>query len=295
MQPFKPLQNILFPTDFSKASEAIIGHVVGLAGAFKAKVWILSVIPSMEDFHGASESYFDPPSDSARVKLEDDRKALEADRLQRLKRLQKERFGPVESEVCVRSGGVAESIVEYASEVKAELIMMPTHGLGRMRRFLIGSVTAKILHDAPCPVWTSPHPLELEPFHPPRHMVLAIDSSALQLDLLIRAVQLAEFFHGKLSVLSAVPVNGAPGNEAVRKSNREVEKELRRQIASHGIDVPFHLMEGNPGDVVRQVAEEVEDADLIVVGHGHMQGPMGRLVTHSYEIIRNAPCPVVTL
>ena len=38
-----------------------------------------------------------------------------------------------------------------------DLIMMPTHGYGPFRRFLLGSVTAKILHDATCPVWTSTH------------------------------------------------------------------------------------------------------------------------------------------
>jgi len=35
--------------------------------------------------------------------------------------------------------------------------MMPTHGLGGFRRFLLGSVTAKVLHDADCPVWTGVH------------------------------------------------------------------------------------------------------------------------------------------
>ena len=35
--------------------------------------------------------------------------------------------------------------------------MMLTHDYGPFRRFLLGSVTAKILHDAACPVWTSAH------------------------------------------------------------------------------------------------------------------------------------------
>ena len=34
---------------------------------------------------------------------------------------------------------------------------MPTHGFGPLRRFLLGSVAAKVLHDAQCPVWTSVH------------------------------------------------------------------------------------------------------------------------------------------
>jgi hypothetical protein len=39
----------------------------------------------------------------------------------------------------------------------ADLIMMPTYGMGSFRRHLIGSVTAKVLHDVACPVWTAAH------------------------------------------------------------------------------------------------------------------------------------------
>ncbi|MGD1095037.1 MAG: universal stress protein [Bryobacteraceae bacterium] len=295
MPPSQLPHNILFPTDFSKSSVAIVDHVVGLASAFKAKVWLLSVVPSLADFHGVSEHYYSGPfNEAALVRLEGDQKLVESDRLQRLERLQKQYFSPVESEICVKSAGVAESIVDYAGEIRANLIMMPTHGLGRMRRFLIGSVTAKVLHDASCPVWTSPHPRELDPFRPYRHIVLAIDQCGLPVELLIRASELAEFFHGQLSVLSALPPNGAFGDEAVHKRTREMARLLHDQIAARGIKASVHLMEGSPGDVVRQIAEEIEDADLIVTGRGHLEESMGHLRTHAYEIIRNAPCPVIT-
>jgi hypothetical protein len=41
---------------------------------------------------------------------------------------------------------------------------MPTRGLWPSRRFLIGSATAKVLHDATYAVWTNPHPQELPQF-----------------------------------------------------------------------------------------------------------------------------------
>jgi len=288
-------RNILFPTDFSKSSEAIIGHVVGLASAFNAKVWLLSVVPSLADFHGVSENYFEQLGDAAFANLDRDQKVFETDRLRKLECLQKQYFGPVESEICVKSAGVAESIVDYAAEIKADLIMMPTHGLGRRRRFLIGSVTAKVLHDAVCPVWTSPHPRELEPFHPYRHVLLAIDNRELSVELLTRASELAGFLHGQLSVLRALPAHGTSGDEAVLKRTREMADALHDRIAAKGVKASVHLMEGNPGEVVRQVAEEIEDADLIITGRGHLEESMGHLRTHAYEIIWNAPCPVITL
>ena len=50
------------------------------------------------------------------------------------------------------SGEVAAGIVKYASDHAAELIVMPTHGLRGIKRFLLGSVTQKVLAHAPCEV-----------------------------------------------------------------------------------------------------------------------------------------------
>lgn len=288
-------RNILFPTDFSPSSEAIISHVAGLANVFGAKVWLLNVVPSLADFHGVSESHFGPFSAAAVIRMEAERKILAEDRLRRLESIQKHHFGLVANEVCVKWAGVAESIVEYADEMKANLIMMPTRGLGPMRRFLIGSVTAKVLHDASCPTWTSPHPRELGTFHPYRRVVFAADYLGLAADLLIPASEIAEFFHAQLSVLTALPPTGTSGDETVQKRNRLIGERLKDQIASRNVKASVHVMEGRPGEVVRQVAEEIEEADVVVIGRGHLDESRGYLRTHAYEIICNAPCPVITL
>jgi nucleotide-binding universal stress UspA family protein len=290
-----PIQKILYPTDFSKPSEAIAGHVAGLANVLGARTRLLNVAPLLADFHGVSEGYFGPFTEQAILKLEEQRKAMEAEGRRRLEELRKRHFDPDRTEICVQSSGVAEAIVESAKEFKADLIMMSTRGHGPTRRFLIGAVAAKVLHDATCPVWTSPHPRELEPFRPYRHILLAIDRRWWPEDLLVRSAELANAFQAKLSVISALPSNGIPGDEMVRKSARELAAALRGQIAKLNITAEVHVMEGNPGDVVRQAAEETENADLIVTGRGHLSEPMGHLRTHAYEIIWEAPCPVITM
>jgi nucleotide-binding universal stress UspA family protein len=295
MQASQLFRKILFPTDFSRSSEAIVDHVTGVASVFGAKVWLLNVVPSLADFHGVSENYFGPFSEAGLLAFDAERKTVERDRLQALESLQKRRFCTVLSETSVRSGGVAESIVDFAGEIHADLIMMPTRGLGLMRRYLIGSVAAKVLHDATCPVWTSPHPRELDPFRLYRRVVLASHYRGLSENILTRAAAIAEAFHAQLSVLSAVPPNDIPGDEVASRRNREMADELRKQIAAANIQASVHVMEGGAGEVVRQVAEEIEEADLIVIGRGHLEETMGQLQTHAYEIICNAPCPVITL
>jgi nucleotide-binding universal stress UspA family protein len=77
----------------------------------------------------------------------------------------------------ILEGDPARQIVDYARDRGVDMIVMATHGYGPFRRFLLGSVTAKVLHDAGCPVWTGPH-LEEAPEYQTigfRRIVCAID------------------------------------------------------------------------------------------------------------------------
>ena len=53
-------------------------------------------------------------------------------------------------------GDPATEIVRCAEREDVSLVMMPTHGSGAFRSLLLGSVAAKVIHDAPCPVWLMP-------------------------------------------------------------------------------------------------------------------------------------------
>ena len=47
-------------------------------------------------------------------------------------------------------------------------------------------------------------------------------------------------------------------------------------------------------NVVRDAALE-DEADLILIGRGVIQGMLGRLRSEAYTIIREAPCPVISI
>ena len=63
---------------------------------------------------------------------------------------------PTNHKSIVLDGDPATRSVECATDLKADLIVMPTYH-GRFRAFLIGSVTTKVLHDVECPVLTGVH------------------------------------------------------------------------------------------------------------------------------------------
>src|SRR6266700_8075747 len=86
--------------------------------------------------------------------------AMTEDRKRQIHSFLKSEFETVVTARMILEGAPSQVIADYAAKEKVDLIMMPTHGYGPFRRFLLGSVTAKALHDVDCPVWTSAHVAE---------------------------------------------------------------------------------------------------------------------------------------
>jgi nucleotide-binding universal stress UspA family protein len=81
---------------------------------------------------------------------------MEDDRKQRLESFQPTLFEPGATTRLVLEGDPAWRIADYSEKENVDLIMMPTHGYGPFRQLLLGSVTAKVLHDVKCPVGRAP-------------------------------------------------------------------------------------------------------------------------------------------
>jgi nucleotide-binding universal stress UspA family protein len=200
----------------------------------------------------------------------------------------------------VLKGDPARKIVQYAQNQRADVILMATHGVGPFRRFILGSSTAKVLHDADCPVWTGAH-LEETP-HPvpgvPRHILCAVDLGPRSGRALACAAALQEHFGCRLTVMHVSPelsslVKGAEGswNVTVRSA---AEKEVRR-LCEAVRPAPDILIE--TGEPAQEIAAAVHrlPAELLVIGRGSASGVFGRLRTNAYAIIRQSPCPVLSI
>ena len=61
-------------------------------------------------------------------------------------------MGYKEIQIEVAIGDPSTQIVDYAKEIEANLIVMPSHGRKGISRFLLGSVTERVVRLSPCPV-----------------------------------------------------------------------------------------------------------------------------------------------
>ena len=66
----------------------------------------------------------------------------------------------VTCEVLVRDGQPFVQIIRCAREVKADLIVMGSHGRSGLAQMLIGSVAEKVVRKAPCSVLIVKHPTQ---------------------------------------------------------------------------------------------------------------------------------------
>ena len=204
--------------------------------------------------------------------------------------------------VCVTGDEPAPVIVDTALNWGADLVMMPTHGLGAFRRFLLGSVTAKILHDLDCPVWTSVHSdvvLPLEQIHC-RRILCAIDLTGRSQSVLKWAASLAAEYEAALGIVHSTaelpPAVISVGlEEELRRSvSEQAKEEIAKLQATVGTAAQVFIYSGDPANAVAGAAKDFA-ADLLIIGRHDGSEIAGFLHQNAYAILRDSPCPVISI
>jgi nucleotide-binding universal stress UspA family protein len=283
------INHILFPFDFSKQGLLAVPFVSAVASRFKARITLISIVPPI----------WDVPSAGMPAIVGVDVEAMQHNLEARLNTALTKEFAGVPVQCVTSSGDPALKMTEFAHNNAVDLIMIPTHGCGLFRSLLIGSVTAKVLHDANCPVWTATHAEEQRSPHVPKTILCAVDGTPKTPALLQWAAEFSRQMGATLKLLHVVPPitdwASLPGErelqEEVREEARAKIDELKRSV---GMELPVRVTVGPIVDTVAEEARE-EQADLILIGRGSLQASMGRLRTHAYGIIQKAPCPVLSV
>jgi nucleotide-binding universal stress UspA family protein len=282
------VRRILFPVDFSERAKAVAPFVLSMAQRHEAAVVLMNVIQPPPPLYGGINMVYPETFDFTEA-----REAM----VGHLARFGVTEFPKVDISGVVEIGDPASIIIDYAHDNEMDLICLPTHGYGTFRRALLGSVTAKVLHDAGVPVWTSAHaPEQSHRAHPqPRHVLVAIDPDKNGRGTLDAAVDVARESGATLDIVTAVPEGlmppGAGDTELETLLIDGTGEVLARLQAEAGSEAGTVIEIGRPAAVVRGAALR-KRADLVVVGRSSSHG---LLHDDSYAIIREAPCPVLSV
>jgi nucleotide-binding universal stress UspA family protein len=285
------IKKILLPVDFPNTSLQVIRQAATLAHHFRSEIVMIYVVTPESHLAGVPEG--DPELAHWDLLAEITKRAE--------KNVGQSLTGKLDGltiqRVLVR-GRTAHAIVGMAQKVKADLIMMPSHG-STFYQFLLGTVTAQVPHRTGCPVWTDAHVQEhLAQDLAIRNVLCAVEFNANDRKTVSWAAQFAAEFGSGLTLAHVTPgvELWGPGGSYVKPGWKEaLVSDASRHVADlqidRGIKADVFVGSGDVPTVLSQAAEQTK-ADLLVTGC-YPYG--GRLRTHGYAIICAVPIPVLSV
>ena len=286
-----PFRKILFPVDYSEPCRAVVPYVKEMAQRFSAEVTLVHAYPPMLLPYG--DLAIDPL-------LPEEIQSYEA---ARLRAFALETFPDQRVETILEQGEAGTVVHRVVQHQGTDLVMLGTHGYGPVRRFLLGSLTAKVLHDVSAAVWTAAGSTLAgwAPATEYKSVLCALDESEEAEAVLRAAASLARTYSAQLSLVHVLemPRSSLKFDFSPYKRDLfdEAEFKLREMKSRLEIDAPQAVIEAGEATIAEGIHREAlrRNADLIVMGRGGMQGTFTRMWSRLYPVIRESPCPVLSI
>lgn len=301
------IKRILCPVDFSECSRHALDYAVAMARWYEAHVTALHVFTNWPLANMI-------PSLSSEVRQPGPLKEIDRDELIR----QVRRFVEVHPAVDVQIGVVLQEapdvhreILSQADALKANLIVVGSHGRSGFERLLLGSITEKVLRKATCPVMVVPRRVDEAALSRAVHVsriFCPVDFSDSSIAALTFAISLAEEADARLTVLHVIEMppglhessmsagfNLAQWRAATQASGLNRLRELIPDSVRSYCTVDTVVSEGKASlEILRLAAER--HSDLIVMGV-QGRGVVDLMVfgSNTHDVIRAASCPVLTV
>jgi nucleotide-binding universal stress UspA family protein len=203
----------------------------------------------------------------------------------------------------VVQGNPAPTIVEYAERYDHDLIVMPTHGREGISRYLVGSVSEKVVRLSSVPVLTVRMQPDEKLRFPYENILVPTDGSTAATHAADHVVDLAASLDATLHVLSVVDdsalgpdVRSAVSGEETERAATDAVETVASEAETRGVtNVVRHVERGTPAEVI---LDSIESNDVHAVGMG-TTGRRGtdRILLGSVaeRTVRSAPVPVLTV
>lgn len=282
-------RNILVTTDFSSASRAAVSAAMDLAAECQGMLWIAHVVPAV------------PRGEVPRIYREMN-EFLRSDAERRLKRLAAAANARgVRARPLLLQGAAPEAVRRAARERRAGLVVAGTHGRTGAARVFLGSVAARLVATATCPVLS----VKRKPRKPiPRTVVFATDFSRASGPAWRTALDLAHSAGARLRIVH-VRRPFAEG-QALRWAYAEAERDvlaeagkrldrLRDAARRKGVRADAIVLHGTPHEAIGRAARMVPDAWIVVGTHGRTGLSGALLGSVAARVVATAPCPVLTV
>lgn len=294
-------ETILVPTDGSEHAHRAARHAGRLADAHDSEVHVLGVV----DLDTAGG-----PFDAGGVDPEH-RQVFEAE-AETWVRETADLVDADPTSTAIREGHPAETIAEFATEVEADLLAMGTHGRTGVGRYVLGSVTERVLRMAAVPVFTVSADDRGSPGDPFEDVLVPTDGSERASVAVPHGLALAGVDDGRVHAVSVVDgtaeVTGTatagvpepgPALEDLREGLEERASDATTTVAEAveeaGHEAVTAVRWGHPAEELLAYVDEA-GIDAVAMGTQGRTGLNRYLLGSTTErVVRHAPVPVVAV
>lgn len=275
------IHNVGVATDLAQCSEHAVQHALAIARHFGATLHFLHLVRP-------SEFVYAPEM----IPALDDAAARDCDGLIRRLR-QYHQLDGVDFRCSIRDGEVENILPAFVAGEHIDLLLVGTHGRSGIPRLLQGSIAQQIFHAVRCPV------LVIGPQSPgagPRlqisKVLFATDLSSESLAALPWLLTALREWNTELDIAHVCSHPQGPHSARLDQLRRSIHALAARE--EHGT-VRSHILTGNPAAAIVSFAEK-HHTDLIILGLKPQRALYaGPIWCHAYEIVRHAPCPVLSV
>ncbi|MFB6184274.1 MAG: universal stress protein [Haloarculaceae archaeon] len=285
---------IVIPTDGSEHAVRAAEHGRYLADVFDAAVHVLNVVDvqsagGLFDAGGVDEEFvtrLEAKGEHAVAAVEDVFDGWEA------------------LTTAVRRGKPAETILDYATEVDADVLTMGTHGRTGLDHVVTGSVTERVLRHADVPVLTV-RATERNRVDAYEEVLVPTDGSDAAAAAVAHAIAIARETGARVHAVTVVDVESvaigpdyaSPGTliESLKMAGTEATDDVAERVRAAGLSATTAVQQGFPTQELLAYAE-ANDVDLIAMGT-HGRTGLGRVLLGSTteRIVRRADVPVLAV
>jgi len=285
---------ILLAIDSSAASQVAVDQVASRPWPANSQVRVLTVVELSQPF--ALAPVIEEVNARARQLVEEAAQRL--------------RSQGAQAEAKVGQGDPKTVILEHATELDADLIVMGAHGSSAIERFLVGSVSRSVLRHAHCSVEL----VRTSASHTIRNVLIGVDGSAGSRDAVeltaarpwpagteFRVLSVVDLGMSALQAAFEIPALDAANLETQRAAAMQRTEDAidsaRRVLEAAGLQSSpsISVLVASPKEVILDEAA-AWPADLIVVGsHGH--GGLDRFLlgSTSETVATHAACSVAVM
>lgn len=283
-------ENILLPFDGSDGAAEVLHHASEIAHWADATIQVLYVADTARDSVTVVED------DTVDVLVEKGEEIVD----EAAKTL--ETLG-VPYTTDVMQGNPAPTIVDYAERYNQDLIVMPTHGREGISRYLLGSVSEKVVRLSSVPVLTVRMQPEEKLMFPYENILIPTDGSEAATRAAEQTLSFAVALDATVHVLSVVDdatlgldVRSAIASKESEQEATDAVEAIVSTAENYGVtDINRHTKHGSP---IEEILECIQSKDIHAVGMG-TKGRRGtdRILLGSVaeKTVRSAPVPVMTV